>query len=424
MKSVQRSRVALLLLIVLNVVVALIWVRWGREPRRPSKVLLVTVDCLRQDYIDDPGKQRYTPTVQFLRAHGTAFDTAYAQSDRTSFATSCLLYSRFIGDGGGGQSLAQQLRRQGFKTGAFLSSFVMLASGRLPLSAGFETFDCPSWQSASEWRQGGATTDLALQWMQAHRSDPRWLLWVMYWDIHQATSLITAGRAGPGSYPTSYDAGAAASDAALARLLKGLADTGQDRDTLVVLTANHGFSETAQDDALTEGLLHVPLILWAPGWIGEGKRIGEPAMHVDVAPTVLSILDVPSTAPASGVPLLGTLEAKRPVYAETAEQAGRSILIDGWQLVEYVRDLVVHRSIGGVEQFVVRKRAGTRELFDVARDKGGKRDVLAGNPEIAASYGRQLAAWASRPGAVEAPAAAGPPPDPALRKKLREHGYW
>lgn len=410
------------LLIAANLLLALWWHQRAGAPRRPTRLLLVTIDCLRDDYLRDASKATYVSNALALSRQGVSFERAYAQCDRTSFATACLLHGRFMSDGGSWPSLPEQLQRRGYATAAFLSSYVMLASGRFSLATGFDTFDCPRADAGAEWRPAEATTDVALQWMASHKRDSHWFLWVMFWDIHQATSLITAGAAAPSSYPSTYDAGAAASDRALGRLMKGLAETGQDDDTLVVLTANHGFSENAQDDALTEGLLHVPLVMRAPRWLGEPRRVSTPAMHVDVAPTALSTLDVPGEG-GSGQVLMSALDPERPVFAETPEQAGRCVIRNGWQLVEYVRDFTVHRRINGVDQFVVRKRSQTRELFELSKDSNGKHDVIAAHRDVADALQQALSAWTARPGAVPPPPPM-PTPDAAMQKALRKHGYW
>ncbi|MDF1856108.1 alkaline phosphatase family protein [Pseudooceanicola sp.] len=91
------------------------------------------------------------------------------------------------------------------------------------------------------------------------------------------------------------------------RVLDWLAATGQDRDTLIVLTADHG--EMLGDKAMFgkesvfDAAFHVPLILRVPG-AAAGARVTALTESVDVTPTILDWIGLEVPAAMDGRSLL------------------------------------------------------------------------------------------------------------------------
>ena len=113
-------------------------------------------------------------------------------------------------------------------------------------------------------------------------------------------------------------------DDKIGRIRKALFDTGFDRNTMVVFTADHGdmLGEKGlwYKMSFFEASVRVPLIIWAPGMYREG-RINRPASLVDLLPTFLDVTANPGrnnpSAPMDGVSLVPALERK----PEAAERA-------------------------------------------------------------------------------------------------------
>jgi len=113
----------------------------------------------------------------------------------------------------------------------------------------------------------------------------------------------------------------------IGRLRKALADTGLDRDTIIIFTADHGdmLGEKGlwYKMSFFEDSVRVPLIVAAPGLFPQG-RVGLPVSLVDLLPTVLDMTANPGlNDPAdildgrSLVPLMkGEALPPRPVIAE------------------------------------------------------------------------------------------------------------
>src|SRR5258708_36883403 len=93
-------------------------------------------------------------------------------------------------------------------------------------------------------------------------------------------------------------------DDLLGRLVATLAALGLDRNTLLVVTADHG-------DMLGErglwykmnffdGAVRVPLVMYGPG-VGAGQRIAEPVSHLDLLPTLLALTGSEAALPTTAL---------------------------------------------------------------------------------------------------------------------------
>ncbi len=111
-----------------------------------------------------------------------------------------------------------------------------------------------------------------------------------------------------------YDSAIAFTDSQIGRLLEGLGELGLERDTLVVVTSDHGdaFGEKglASHGYLYDFNLLVPLVVALPGDAGGGRRVAEQVRSVDVVPTVLDVLGLPSPPGIDGVSLLDLLAGR------------------------------------------------------------------------------------------------------------------
>ena len=125
-----------------------------------------------------------------------------------------------------------------------------------------------------------------------------------------------------------YDGEVAAADAALAPLLDPLLSAGRASDTLVVLTSDHGESLGEHGEATHgifayEATLRVPLILYAPGSLAP-RVVDAPVRHVDILPTILDALGVPTPPGLRGSSLISLARGTaRPDHA-LARSAARS----------------------------------------------------------------------------------------------------
>jgi choline-sulfatase len=108
-------------------------------------------------------------------------------------------------------------------------------------------------------------------------------------------------------------------DDRIGEVLAALRDSGLKRDTIVVLTADHGemLGERGLWYKMTffEASARVPLIIRAPGRLAPG-RVGEPVSLLDLAPTLIALCDQPGAgepwADTDGVSLMAPLTGQGP----------------------------------------------------------------------------------------------------------------
>lgn len=101
-------------------------------------------------------------------------------------------------------------------------------------------------------------------------------------------------------------------DKTVERVLESLWNS-NGRDTVVLVTADHGQQFPRGKLTLYEGGLQVPLIIYAPGRVSAGTVRNTPGSHVDILPTILDLLGMESVEGRPGKSLLGH-ENTQPEY--------------------------------------------------------------------------------------------------------------
>ena len=345
---------------------------------RPS-VLLITIDTLRADYLGTYGFPLDTsPSIDRLADESVVFDRAIAASSTTSPSHASIMTSRYTREHSigfesgstklvGGTTLAEAFQNEGYATAAFVGN-VNLRS-RLGFDRGFDQFDDELTDREVNRpfmfeRTAEQTTERALTWL-AWLRDARspWFLWVHYQDPHgpytppepyigrfrippepDEKPLPVLSRDGPNGIPhyqaiegldrPSQYRGRYAdeihyADVSIAALLAAV--DARDRETVILLTADHG--ESMGEDgayfmhpmATTPQLAHVPTILRAPG-LAPGRR-SETVSHVDIAPTLLELAGLSALPDSSGIALGPILRGDREmpdrfVYCDSGEEVG------------------------------------------------------------------------------------------------------
>jgi Flp pilus assembly protein TadD len=299
-------------------------------------------------------------------------------------------------------TLATVFSRRGFRTGAFVGSFVL--DHRFGLGRGFGAYDDavardPKGEAASldAERPAGAVADAALNWLRETGNRP-FFAWVHFYDPH-------APYAPPQPYAQTYDGEIAYVDSQVRRLLAAI-----DRSrTIVAVIGDHGeglgeHGEATHGLLLYESTLRVPLIIAAPSLLPRVVR--EPISTADLAPTLAALAGAPMNVVRLdgrdlSRDLLGKREpAPRDIYAETQYP-----LTFGWS------DLTSFRRDG--KKLISGERD---ELFDLDRDPHETKNTLEADRRIYRELGAALVPMRRR-----APIAS--PVDEETRRKLASLGY-
>ncbi len=175
------------------------------------------------------------------------------------------------------------------------------------------------------------------------------------------------------------------------KLVALLAETGLDKTTAIVLFADHGeaFGDHVfagermffHGQTVFDELLHVPLIIAVPGL--EPRKIDEPTMLVDLAPTILDLLKLPIPAEFQGRSLLGAMMgeplAPRPVLGE---------LLPAKNWPHEARALMQ-----GNLKLIWRPADGVTQLFDLSADPREKTDLSRDRADDTKRLRAELERW-------------------------------
>ncbi|HEY8019700.1 MAG TPA: sulfatase [Thermoanaerobaculia bacterium] len=422
-------------------------------PGPARNLIVVCIDTLRADHVSAYGYPRpTTPLADELARDGAVFTNAYAHSNWTVPSTASLLTSLYPSEHGAGiagkvrllgedtpilqirdgvETLAMRLRRAGFRSGLFSANPFLF--GRF--EAGFDTAEVGR-------RNAAQLTAAALRWLDGKASE-RFFLYLQYMDLHQPVEppppffdlfpAAEGGARGPqhGGWSFAglrdqrdlddpafrryrahrlalYDGALRFVDEEVRRLYRRLEATGRAQQTLVVITSDHG--EEFWDHALAEGaigadprgfwgvghghsmyeeLLRVPLILHGPG-VAANRRVPCAVRQVDVVPTVLELLGLPSPAGIRGRSL-GPLLRRSPAPEACVETP---------RIAESPAYGPDSRAVTWKGRKLIARGDGGELLFDLRADPGERRDLAGAQPRLAATLRgllqRELASAADR----------------------------
>lgn len=131
--------------------------------------------------------------------------------------------------------------------------------------------------------------------------------------------------------PEVVERGAAAmriQDQWLGTLLAQLRDRNELKDTVIVVTADHGVRTTTEDPGFKRGLLgrytfHVPLLIYAPNAVPRGMHVQSVTSHIDIASTIATLIAVPlEPAATQGSPIWCSDISQRATFLFADEYLG------------------------------------------------------------------------------------------------------
>jgi choline-sulfatase len=243
----------------------------GVSAARPS-ILLVTLDTTRADAIGPEAVGIETPAFDALAARGRRFRQAYATVPETLPSHASMmtgLYpaghavhenARYLS--GDRPVLAERLRKAGYRTAAFVSSFTL--ARRFGLARGFDVYDDELREGQAE-RSSRETTDRVLAHLRQESPQPLFL-WVHYYDPHYPYTPPEPFRT---RYPKKpYLGEVAAMDEQLGRLVQAFEQ--RVNGPAIVIVGDHGeglgdHGESQHGNLLYQATMHVPLLLVGPG---------------------------------------------------------------------------------------------------------------------------------------------------------------
>ena len=404
-------------------VIAAGWALVRRGPRiasdGPRSLIILTIDTLRADRLD----AARMPALSAFASAGLRFDRARTAvpltlPSHTTLMTGLLPPRHGVRENGQTvaaehASLATVLRGSGFRTGGFVSAFVL--DRQFGLSNGFEAYDDgvardPDAALRLEAERDGAETiDAAMRWLGSiDASRERFFLWIHIFEPHApyapsrhcGASREANGDAGPAA----YDRDVTCADTLAARVFEAVSKVRGAESIAWVVAGDHGeglgeHGESTHGMLLHDATLRVPLILRGPGVTA--AALDTPVSLVDVAPTVLRWLGIAPPAAMTGIDLLRSPGGERDVYSETMYPRAA-----GWHGLS---------ALTGTRWKAV--RAAETELYDLQSDRGEASNVAAAHRSTADAMSAEL----GRIEAAKTAASAGPSVE--ARERLRALGY-
>ncbi len=180
-----------------------------------------------------------------------------------------------------------------------------------------------------------------------------------------------------------YDGEVAYVDDRLRQVFTKLCQLGLEKETIVIITADHGEEFGTHNVRGHAGLhdqqIRIPLILYGPGCLPSGKKIDNFASHIDIVPTILDYagIEFKEDYPLSGTSLKPIIEGKREeaddiIYSvECTQQKTRAIRTKKWKFIKAVGD--EPRS----------DQLPPKELYDLANDPLEERNLIDAEIDIA-----------------------------------------
>jgi len=408
------------LLLVACAAVAAMWWRVADRDTAPTGIVIITLDTTRVDRLSAYGFMNASqPHLDRLARDGVIFEQAISVAPLTLPAHSSLFTGLFppahgVRDNAGpplhavNETLAERLRAQGFRTGAFTGSIV-LGEDR-GLAQGFQHYSVPV-EAASGGetrvaiqRRADAVVSDAIRWLDGVAGS-RFLLWAHLYDPHRPYDPPEPYRS---RYSDPYVGEIAFADEQIGRLLDGLRQRGLLPRTLVVVTGDHGESlgdhgERDHGIFVYENVLRVPLIISGPAVAP--ARVSGLVRLVDVMPTVLNLVGLPYPR-TDGVSLVEMMKGGRDldldVYAESFYPQRL-----GWAPLRTLRR--------GRFKLIDAPRP---ELYDLVRDPFEWRNIHGDEPTVTADLTRRLTRIAGSPAMHEENEV-----DAELRERVAALGY-
>ncbi len=407
---------------------------------RPN-VLLITLDTLRADHLGCYGYPRDTsPNLDALAAESLFFERCLTPMATTLPVHTSIFTGVFPLEHGVLANLKTHLvyerdaslitltevfAQAGYDTAAFVSAFPLRAASGL--TDGFDVYDAP----VNKQRRANLTTNRAVAWLNNRASDaPPFFLWVHYFDPHNPYNP-------PGEFATAfelddelrawmaergvalhtyrpvrkrsergrlvdlegvsdlYDGEVLFTDHHLGRLFDTLRDSGLWSNTVVAAVGDHGEGLNQHREpghGLTWGeQLHVPYILRVPGVAP--RTISELVSVVDLAPTLLGLLDLPGTE--AFLDQVRGLDVLDPGFVARALSAQSSDRQEDYLFREETALTTDHWKL-------LRRSDGGDTLYDLRVDPFELVDVAVAHPQrvlaMAAHLDRLLADQRSRAG--------------------------
>jgi choline-sulfatase len=285
-------------------------------------ILLITLDALRPDHLGCYGYKRNTsPNIDKLVKEGVLFTQAISQASWTCpslYSIITATYSSTHGVNFWDQllspsvfTLSQILKKNDFYT-CFISGHGALSRFNL----GFDSFKDISGNAEQITRE-------AIQIFEKNKNK-KFFLWIHYMDMHDKSLGIpeekhyikNVTKEEINNYIFEYDKSIRYVDNQIALLLRKLKELELYRNTILIITADHG-QEICEHELcfnhggfLWDSVIKVPLIIFCTKFLPKNRIIRQQVQHIDLFPTICDILRIKKPKTIEGRSFLSLIKGK------------------------------------------------------------------------------------------------------------------
>lgn len=318
---------------------------------RDMNIVVIQMESTTAVHLD----RKTTPNIMALADRGLSFTrhaTVFAQTERASY---CLYYSDYLLNIGTNLSvlygralpqpnLAELLQHSGYQTALFHSGFLSYANLTfLFQSKGFDTLvDARDlWDNQPlpwSWGVREEQTVRAMdQWLQSHGQQKFFLLYSTIFPHHPYLCPTDDKPYPEDSWLDRYRNSLHYADANVGRLVESLRRQNLLDKTLIVIVGDHG--QTVSTYPVGHGMTLSPEEIWTPFIISNPRLFPQPAQsrlftsHVDMAPTLASLVDLKSPPQWLGRDLLADRIPARLSFL-TLQQAEIDAILDNGLIYE------------------------------------------------------------------------------------------
>ena len=295
----------------------------GGGSQRDLNLVIITLDTTRADRIGAYGsKDVETPAFDGLAREGVLFEQAVSVAPLTLPAHSSIFTGKFppehgVRDNGGffldpaQTTLAEVLKARGYRTGGFVAAYVL--DSKWGIDQGFDTYfddfdlgESKGLSLGAIQRPANEVVDRVLPWLEAAK-ESRFFAWIHLYDPHTPYRPPEPFLSRYKGHP--YNGEIAFTDSQVGRVIAQLRSLGVYDRTVVAIMGDHGESlgdhgESTHGFFIYNSVTHVPFVIRAPYSLMQGRHVADPVRSVDVMPTVLDLLGVPTPKEVTGASLV------------------------------------------------------------------------------------------------------------------------
>jgi arylsulfatase A-like enzyme len=429
------------------------------------------VDTLRADHLSAYGYERETsPYLERLAKESVLFRTAVTAYTKTTPSFAALFTGKpAFATGMSRQSvsyfpnfnftLAELLKNKGYTTVGLVSNATL--TPYCNYDDGFDQY-FELWRKRSFKEVTGAydradrVTQEGIRWLKQNHSK-KFFMWIHYTDPHSPYDAPAPysdwfmkdaytdrfadipiekikwqsrleNRSDPDFYIAKYDGEIRFTDEQIRIFLEEVERLGLKRNTLLIFTADHGESMTEHGNYFDHGkfayetLARVPLMIRYPREISQVNSLSEMVSLIDIFPTVLDFLGLPTPEGVEGRSLKPALTVREeetsfsPAFIESNYQ--KSLRTGDWKIIWNATNDPDWKKVSN-------NKTDSFELYHLSQDPEETQNLIGRGLAIEAELKQALGFWMGRleSGAASQRVVATKELDPETLEKLKSLGY-